>query len=318
MKAQLGILKRVSPREVFTSEAKDFTPWLAEHLDLLGEALGIDLELVQVEASVGDFSVDILARDLSTSRNVVIENQFGLTDHDYLGKLLTYASGVDASVTVWIAEEVREEHRQALEWINERTDQETSLFALEIELLQIDDSPKAPSFKPVVVPNKWQKAARGAVSSSLTPRGEAYQRFFQGLIDELREKHRFTKAKVAFPQNWYSFSSGITDISYGFTFPQGDRVRVELYLNRRDREANKELFDSLHEREREIEAKIGSALEWERLDDRQASRIAVYRDGSIDDDEQTLTEIKAWAITQLLKFKEAFGPFLKAEEARSA
>lgn len=317
MKAQLGVLKRVSPREFFASESRDFTPWLAEHLDILGEALGLDLELVQTEASVGDFSVDILAKDLATSHSVVIENQFGSTDHDHLGKLLTYASGIDASVLVWIAEEVREEHRQALEWINERTDQETFLFALKIELLKIDDSPAAPNFMPVVVPNKWQKAAREAVASDSTPRGDAYRRFFQALIDELREGHRFTKAKVAFPQNWYGFSSGTTDVSYNITFNKGNRVRAEIYINRRDQEANKRLFDSLFGRKQELEAKFGSELQWERLDDRQASRVAIYRDGSIDDD-QTLTEIKAWAIIQLLKLKETFEPFLRGEEAPAA
>jgi len=116
MKQKLGTLRRISPREVWVSESRDFTPWLAENLSQLADAIGIELELLQTEASVGDFSLDILAKDLASSRIVVIENQFGPTDHDHLGKLLTYASGLGAAALVWIAEEVREEHRQALEW----------------------------------------------------------------------------------------------------------------------------------------------------------------------------------------------------------
>lgn len=313
MKVKLGNLKRLSPREVWGSESRDFTPWLAENLPQLGEALGIDLELQQTEASVGDFSVDILAKDLATSENVVIENQYGATDHDHFGKLLTYASGVDASALVWIAEDVREEHRQALEWLNERMDEETSLFALELEILQIDESAPAFNLKPIVLPNKWQKATRSISRSGVSPKGEAYLLYFQGLVDELREKHRFTKARVAFAQNWYSFPAGIPGITYGTSFPQGDRIRAEVYIDLKDQGTNKKIFDSLLRRRREIERSFGAELSWERLDDRRACRIAIYRPGNIDCDENVLAEIHSWAIEQLLRFRDVFGPILRKE-----
>lgn len=313
MKAKLGTLRRLSPRQLWSSESADFTPWLAENLQQLSEVIGIELELLQTEAAVGDFSLDILARDLASSRTVVIENQFGPTDHDHLGKLLTYASGTGAEALVWIAEEVREEHRQTLEWLNERTDEETSIFALELEVLQIEDSAPAFNLKPVVVPNKWQKATRTASRPGATPKGQAYLEYFDGLLTELREKHRFTKAKVAFRQNWYSFSSGIRGVAYGTSFAQGGRVRAEVYIDTEDQSANKQLFDSLHSRREQIEGQFGTPLTWERLDDRRASRIAVYRPGSIEADEATLTEIRSWAIDQLLRFRDILGPSIRKE-----
>lgn len=313
MKQRLGTLRRISPRQVWATEAQDFTPWLAENLAKLSEAIGIELELLQTEASVGDFSLDILAKDLSTSRTVVIENQFGQTDHDHFGKLLTYASGVGAAALVWIAEEVREEHRQALEWLNERTDEETSVFALELQVLQIDDSPPAFNLKPVVLPNKWQKATRTASRGAPSSRGQAYLEYFDHLLHELREKHKFTKAKVAFPQNWYSFTSGVRGVSYGTSFAQGGRIRAEVYIDGEDQSANKKVFDNLYIQREELERRFGAPLTWERLDERRASRIAVYRPGSIVADDAALSEIRSWSIAQLLKFRDTFGPLLRKE-----
>ena len=231
MKTSLGELKRLSPRDVWPSEARDFTPWLAEHMDRLGEVLGMDLEVSAMEAPVGEFSVDMRAKDLATGLEVVIENQYGATDHDHLGKLLTYASGVDASALVWIAESVRDEHRQALEWLNERTDTGTMLFAIVLEVLQIDQSAPACNLRPVVFPNKWQKTTREKDRSLTSPRGEAYRQFFQTLVDELRDAHRFTGARVAFPQSWASFASGVSGISFGASFASGGRARVDIYIN---------------------------------------------------------------------------------------
>jgi hypothetical protein len=311
MSTNLGKLRRVNPRTIWPNEAHDFTPWLAENIQQLGEVLGMDLEVSEIESTVGSFSVDILAKDLGTGKDVVIENQYGATDHDHLGKLLTYASGKDAPTLVWIAETIREEHRQALDWLNERTDSETMLFAIVLEAIQIDQSAPAVNFKPVVFPNKWQKATRTSGKSSPTPRGEAYKKFFQKLIDDLREKHKFTKARVAQPASWASFSSGFAGVTFGVSFTLGGRVRVELYVDLGDVEENKKLFDWLVDKRLDIENQIGSSLEWERLDEKRASRIAFYRTGEITNTETQLEEIRQWAIDYLLKFKKIFSPLIK-------
>lgn len=307
MDEDFGILSRVDPRSVWPDEARHFTPWLSENLDQLGNILGMELELVDVEATVGDFAVDILAKNLGTSGEIVIENQFGSTDHDHLGKIITYAAGFEASVVVWLAESIREEHRQALDWLNQRTDTETQFFGIVIELIQVDESRPAFNFRPVVFPNEWKKSRRGRADRSVTPRAERYRSFFQQLIDELREEHRFTSAKVGQPQNWYSFSSGVSGITYGASFAQGGRVRAEIYIDQGDQDANKSMFDWLEQDKEPIEDKFGGELEWERLDDRRASRIAIYRPGSIDDGDAELIEYRSWIVEMLLKFKSVFG-----------
>lgn len=308
---EFGVFKKVDLREIWAREATEFTPWLAQNLEALGEALGMELELQGREAPVGGFSLDILARDVGRDRLVVIENQLEPTNHDHLGKLLAYAAGYGAGVIVWIAEEIREEHRQALDWLNQHTGTDAEFYGVVVEILRIDDSRPAYNFKLVAFPNEWRKTnVTSATGSGTSERGEAYRTFFQDLIDQLRERHRFTAARVASARSFYFFSSGISGIRYGFSFNQGGRSRAEVYIDGGEAAWNKNLFDTLLKAKESMEAGFRKPLEWERLDDRRACRIAIYRAGTIEDDPQTLEEIKEWAIDRLLQFKAAFGPKL--------
>lgn len=298
-----GKLEKVDLREVWKKEAFDFTPWLSENITALGEALGMDLELEDREASVGNFSLDLLAKNLGTGEYAVIENQLTQTDHDHLGKLLTYAAGFDAATIIWVAESIRDEHRQTLEWLNQHTDTKTQFFAVVVEVFKIDDSKPAYKFRPIVFPNEWQKIKRQQAVNATSPRAEAYRFFFQKLIDELREKHKFTGARVGQPQSWSFFSSGISGLQYSSSFAQGNRVRAEIYIDTGDAEKNKSLFDSLKAEKTIIEEEFGEVLSWERLDDKRASRVAIYRDGTINDDKNQLEDTHNWLIDSLLKFK---------------
>lgn len=313
----LGELKHLNSREVWPDEAQDFTPWLAQNLGKLGEALSMDLELTTREAPVGNFSCDLLARDVGTNRIVIIENQFGPTDHDHLGKTLTYAAGLDAAAIIWVAERIRDEHRQTLEWLNRHTDREIGFFGVVVEILQIDSSPPAVNFRPVVFPNEWQRTAKQS-AEGLSGREEAYRAYFQVLLDELREKHQFTNARVGQPQSWYLFSSGVPGIGYGTSFAQGGRVRAEIYIDFEDAATNKACFDRLYNEREQFEPAFGEALSWERLDAKRASRIAVYCPGSIDGTREDLSRIREWAIEHLLKFRSVFGPKLRERQIAAA
>lgn len=307
---QFGKITKIGLRELWPNE-KDFTTWLASNIGALGAALGMDLELKDKEAAVGDFSLDLLANDLGTGNTLIIENQLTQTDHDHLGKLLTYAAGFSARTVVWVAEIIRDEHRQALEWLNQRTDEDTQFFGVVIEVFKVDDSKPAYNFNPVVFPNEWQKSKKRQASGNISSKGEAYKNYFQSLIDELRETHKFTNAKIGQPQNWYSFSSGVSNISFAAVFAQGGKARAELFIDVGNAEKNKALFDWLYEQREDIHKKLGTELEWERLDDKRASRIAVYRNGTIEASEDELIEIKSWHIANLLRFKEVFPPLIK-------
>jgi hypothetical protein len=304
-----GTLRRLELSSVWQREAHHFTPWLAENMERLGETLGLELQLEQREAAVGSFSVDLLARDLGSGQLVVIENQFGATNHDHLGKLLTYAAGLDAGTLIWVCERIREEHRQALDWLNQRTGTSTHFFGFVVEILQIDNSKPAYDFRLVVSPNEWQKQQRRRTEQTVSARAEAYRTYFQRLIDILRDEHRFTGARLGQPQSWYAFATGLGGVTYAAAFSLGGRVRAELYIGMSEEGQNKCLFDWLHGQKSSIEERFGQPLEWERLDERVASRIAAYRVGSINE-QQSQDEIREWHVQKLLKFKEVFGPLL--------
>ena len=314
---ELATIEGVDIREIWPNEASDFTPWLAENLDTLGKALGLDLEIQAQEAPVGGYSLDILARDVQNGRPVIIENQLGPTDHAHLGQLLTYAAGFDANVIVWIAKEFRDEHREALNLLNHRTGEESDFFGVEVEVWKIADSPPAVNFNLVSTPNEWRKQTVSSprAAGTTSERMEGYRAFFQRLIDRLREEHGFTNARKGQPQSWYSFSAGHGQ-RYSATFARGSKAGVAVYIDGGEKDWNEELFDALAASKYDIESEIGSELDWERLDDRRACRISAVRQGSIDDDEQTLEAIRDWMIERLLKFKEVFGPRL--DELRDA
>ncbi len=270
---KLSRLKKVDVREIWRHEASDFTNWLAreENLQLLGEEIGIDLSLVQTEASVGKFSVDILAEEENTGRKVVIENQLEPTNHDHLGKLITYASGFDAGIIIWIVKEVRDEHKQAVDWLNEHTDDQINIFAIRMEVWQIGDSPCAPKFQVVSKPNDWAKAVKTSVSrsSELSDRKLMQLEFWSSFKEYAKARGANLRLRKPYPQHWYDISIGNSKAHLSLVVDaDNEQVRCEFYIP-----DSKELFHALHARKEEVEAKLPYALEWMELEGRKASRI---------------------------------------------
>ena len=308
---ELGTIQNVTLRALWPGESTHFTPWLAQNLDVLCSKLGMDLELESTEAAAGDFSADIVARDLSTNKMVVIENQYGGTDHKHLGQLITYESVLGAGAVVWIAETIRPEHKSAIDFLNNNLKESLSLYAIEASAIRIDDSKPAFVLTLVCMPSEASVVST-EISQSSEIR-EKYRSYFQRLIDELRDTHHFTNARVGQPQNWYTFTSENSRVyTYSTAFAKGGKVRVEIYIDCGDKTENEQLFDRLVAQKQQIENAVGNELSWERLDKKRASRIALYRDGSIDTDSETLAEIQHWTVQNLIKFKAVFPTYIQA------
>lgn len=306
-----GKIENIALREMWPGEATHFTPWLAKNLDILSDKLGMDLELESTEVGAGDFSADIIARDLSTNKVVVIENQFGGTDHRHLGQVITYSSVLTADVVVWIAESIRPEHKTAIDFLNQNLKEGLQLYAVEASVIKIDNSKPAFALTVVSMPTEAPSVA-GDRTQQTSETKDKYKAYFQGLIDELRESHRFTNARAGQPQNWYTFSSENSRLfRYSTSFAQGGRVRVEVYIDCGDKEKNDRTFQCLESKKESIEKEYGAPLTWESLDSKRACRVAIYTDGDIDADSEELSEIRKWTVENLLKFKAVFPKYFR-------
>lgn len=309
----LGEIEQVDLREVWPHEAQDFTPWLAENLDKLGEALGLELELQEREAPVGPFFLDVLAYDRGGDRPVIIENQLEATNHGHLGQLLTYAAGYDAGVVIWLTGNFQDEHRAALDWLNQRTSADTQFFGVVVEAWQIDHSRPAPHFRVVAMPNDWQKQATNKRNSNPAERGERYREFFQQLREKLQNEHQFSGVGNVQPRNWTGFASGCRGVWYGAAFSSGNSVHVDISIDRGQAHLDwsERLFTSLLTHREAIESELSEQLEWDQREGRRAYRIAIRRSGTIFDDPEALEDIQGWMVDRLLAFKRVFTPHLQ-------
>lgn len=282
---ELSRISPVDPRTVWTHEARDLTPWLLANADVLADVLGIDLELSIAEHPVGPFSLDLLGRDLTNDCVLIVENQLTPTDHDHLGKLITYAAGTDARTVVWLAPTFREEHRQALDLLNDLGGERVRFFGVELRVVRIGESPAPPLLELRAQPNDWHAQLSAAASTGSRSGGKtsAYAGFWARFLERVRTEHPdWTRAQKPTTANWFAmpcpFKGGPY---YSFSFAQGGRLRSELYIDFADPNRAGGLYDALLQRKSAIEAEYGSELSWEELPERRASRIADYADGNV-------------------------------------
>jgi len=292
-------------RSVWSNEARDFTPWLAENIAILGVEVGLELELVNIEHEVGSFSLDILAKDINSGYSVIIENQLENTDHTHLGQLITYASGVDAKIIIWVSRNIREEHQKALEWLNEISNEEISFFGVEIQIIRIGESLPAPLFKVKVSPNEWYKKQSKKVREFNSSKADYYEQFFTKVLDHIhKEVGTLTKKKKATRRS----ALDLVQVNGGFTylllFTAGNRFGCEIYIDFGDRETNKEKFDELYSNKEEIEEKLGELI-WDRKDEARHSRIGDYI--HVTEDEEMI----GWAVRLYKEFREVFSRYIK-------
>ncbi len=235
MSNKLGKINRVDLRKVWNHEARHFTNWLAENLDILGNELGVNINLIETEASVGKFSVDILAEEEISGKKIVIENQLEPTDHEHLGKIITYAAGLDAGFVVWVVREEREEFRRAIDWLNEHTDDEISFFLVRVELWKIDNSLPAPKFEVLSKPNDWAKFVKSSLMGSTSETKIKQKEFWNGFKKYAQEHNTILKlGRTPRPQQWYDISIGFSSLAHiALTINSLDgSLRVELYIKK--------------------------------------------------------------------------------------
>ncbi len=316
MDIKLGKLTEVSPKDVWQHEAHGFTPWLLDNADELGEAIGIDLDLTTKEHPVGKFYLDLLGQDLTHDCPVMVENQLTTTDHDHLGKLLTYAAGTKSQTVIWIATEFREEHREAIDFLNDLGGGRVRFFGVEVGAVQIGDSLPAPLFRVVAKPNDWAAqtaaAAKVTATSGVAP---LYVEFWGRFLSRVGAEHPgWTAAKVPQAQNWIQLAAGATGCHYDISFAAKARLRNGLYIDTGDADANLVIFNTFAAHRAEIEAAYGHPIEWEELEGKQACRIAEYGDGKVTtlDDHDAYID---WWFDRHASFRAAVEPFFAEVEA---
>lgn len=251
---QLGKLEKVDLRKIWEHEAKDFSSWLAEdaNLALLSEELGIDIEVIGTEASSGRFRVDILAKEANTGEYIIIENQLESTNHDHLGKVITYAAGYNAKYIIWVVKDVLPEHHKAIEWLNEHLDDSISCFLVKIEVWQIGDSNPAPRFEVVSIKNDWFSSLKQSASSANLSTNELKQQeFWTQLRDNFKTRDSNIRIQSPRAQHWLNFSMGSTLCHTYLTINSKDNsIGCGLWTY------NKEFFSFLQERENQIKGEI--------------------------------------------------------------
>src|SRR6185437_16017903 len=313
----LGKFERVPLRDAWPTEDGNFTPWLAqpESIVILGETLNMELEVEAVEQRVGAFFADILARSTDEAEHrVIIENQFGRTDHNHLGQILTYLAGIEGSKTiVWIAETIQPDHRAAIDWLNANTTEEFSFFAIEIELWRIGASDPAPRFNVVASPNDWTRSARTVArqvgDKVLAERHHirlAYWASFAEYLKQAGSNFRITRPNK---DHWKWFSIGRSGFGLSVTIStEKDRAGVELYITN---DVDKVAFNGLQAQMVEIEKEFGEPLDWQELPGRKASRIALFKYNADPSDKSQYPALHTWMLAKMDRFKKVFAARVK-------
>ena len=308
MSSPLGDLKKLDARDIWPSESQDFTPWLAkpDNMALLGDAIGLELEIESTEVAVGPYSADILAKDTGTDRYVVIENQLEKTNHDHLGKAITYASTLDAGAIVWIAAQFTEEHKRALDWLNGNMSNDIGFYAVAVELWQIDESKPAVRFNVLSRPLQYPGvAAGGGGSGELSETRMLQLQFWTAFRDELAKTGALPSLQARY---WYNVPLGRSNIHLSDIANTSDgRIGVRVYIRGKVAAA---AYPQLEAQKDAIEKEICQKLEWNPHPEKQDKTIGLLRDADLHDRDKWESHVR-WLVETTVKFRKAFAPRVK-------
>lgn len=305
----IGKLEEVDIRELWKHEQYDFSEWLSkkENIENLNDILGLTLVDISKETYVGSYRCDLFAKDETTGIKVIIENQLEMSNHDHLGKIITYASGLDAKVVVWIVKEAREEHRSAIEWLNNNTNSNINFFLIEIHAYKIGNSDNAPMFQVIEQPNDFIKNNKSINSNDTMNKSQSQRlEFWNQFNNVLVERGKPFNVRKATTDHWYNVAIGTSNAHIDITLVNKDSViGVELYIT-----DNKEFFDKLYQRKDEIENDLGFKLDWRRLNNSKASRIVTFIKGLNFDDHSNYNELINKTIDLAVLMRDTFKKYI--------
>ena len=306
---ELGKLKEIDIRKVWAHEQYDFSDWLSkdDNIQQLGDTLNLSLTDVETEKFVGSYRCDIICKDEITGKNVLIENQLEPTNHDHLGKIITYASGLEASVIIWIVESAKEEHSSAIEWLNKHTDDDVSFFLIEVHAYTIEGSKPAPYFKIIQQPNDFVKQVKNITKNAELNDSQNSRLEFWSKFNEVLERRRkpFNKRKAT-TDHGYSIAVGSSQCHISIDLVNREhKIRVSMWIP-----DNKKLFDVFYSNKDAIEKEIGHSISWDKLDDKKAAYAYTFIDGLDFDNQENYDELMDSAINEVLLFRKAFKPYI--------
>ncbi|MSQ28172.1 MAG: DUF4268 domain-containing protein [Dehalococcoidia bacterium] len=317
----LGRLERVELRNAWQGEATDFTPWLAqsENISLLGDAIGVELEVESQEKSVGPFRADILCKDTVTNHYVLIENQLERTDHTHMGQLITYTAGLEAVTIIWVASRFTEEHRAALDWLNSVTRPDINFFGLEIELWRIGGSDMAPKFNIVSKPNDWSKVVRDqaatAADGGLTEFQRLHLNFWTQFRQYLEERRSPVRTNRPSKDHWSNVAVGRTGFSLvPWNGMRDNRSGVYLQFAGPDAKAHYSLVERHYKDNVEEKLSPLGTLTWRPLPNAKEKQISLIR-SSTPTKPETWSELNEWMARALETMHVLFNPIVKALNA---
>lgn len=317
MEIELGEIKIVSIRTKWSNEATDFTPWLAEDENIakLGNALGFELEVENTEVSVGPYFADILAKDTVTGSYVVIENQLGKTDHDHLGKSITYASVLDASAIIWIAGHFTEEHKKSLDWLNDHTTDEISFYGVQIELWQIDNSKPALRFNVISSPTEIiRQSAKIKAGENLSDNNKLQYNYWTKFRDKLQKTNQIPSLQAPRPQYWFDVALGKAGIFLSnIASPDKKRIGLRIYISNKICDS---IYPKLLEYKLQIENELNQKLEWNPNPSNRDKIIALYKDFNFPDTVKW-DESLDWHVDLTIKFRKVFSKIIREIDKQS-
>lgn len=299
---ELGKLEKVELRDIWKHEALDFTKWLSkeENIAILSKELGIDIEVLDIEMNVGRYNVDIFAKDSQSDRKIIIENQLETTDHDHLGKVLVYSAGLDANIAIWIVKDVNEEHKQAVEWLNENTFDNINVFLVKVELWKIGDSLVAPKFQVICEPNNWAKALKEKSYDDASGVKLENLNYWRGFVDYSKSIDKSFITQKPSIHNWYVVRIGSSDYKIRLLYNSSlNSVKCQFAVY------DKEFYKKLEIEKESIDSEIPN-LEWDYVEDRKGDKISLTYDNVSEDIEGSYK----WLLDNAIRFRDIFLKYL--------